>query len=92
MRYTICLDVHKRERQAYIANEDGEVVTEKRFRTSEKSYRRALKNYDGGDVVFEAVGFYRPVAGWLHRHGSDVHLDSSRLRVGRPRVYHCTVF
>ena len=74
MRYTISLDVHKRETQACIANEDGDVVAEKRFRTSEKSYRRALKRYDGGDVVFEAVGFYRPVAGWLDRLGYDVHL------------------
>jgi len=73
MRYTISLDVHKRETQACIASDDGEVVAQKRFRTSERSYRRALKKYEG-EVVFEAVGFYRPVARWLDDLGYDVHL------------------
>jgi transposase len=73
MRHTISLDVHKRETQACIADGDGVVVAEKRFRTTEKSYRRALKKYEG-DVVLEAVGFYRPVAKWLDGLGYDVHL------------------
>ena len=56
--------MHKRETQACITNTGGEVVAEQRFRTSEKSYLRALNKYDD-DVIFEAVGFYRPVARWL---------------------------
>jgi hypothetical protein len=55
MRYTIILDVHKRETQACIADEDGEVVAEKRFRTSERSYRRALKMYGEGSLVSSRV-------------------------------------
>jgi transposase len=74
MRYTISLDVHRRETQACVADEDGDVVAEKRFRTSETSYRRALRKYEDGEVVFEAVGFYRPVARWLDAMGYDVHL------------------
>lgn len=89
MRYTIGLDVHKRETQACIANDDGEVVEEKRFRTLEKSYRRALRKYDEADVVLDTVGFYRSVARRLDGLGYDVHLahlgrvPKSRMKTDR---------
>lgn len=74
LRYTISLDVHKRDTQACIANDAGDILVEKRFRTTKKSYGRALKKYKTGDVIIESVGFYRPVAKWLQDLGYDVHL------------------
>jgi transposase len=74
MHHTITLDVHKRETQACIADAKGNILSEKRFRTTEKAYRRNLKKYSDADVVLESVGFYRPVAKWLTDLGADVHL------------------
>lgn len=74
MRYTVSLDVHKRETQACIANAKGKIVRETRFRTSPKSYKKVLTKYRHGAAILECVGFYRPVAAWLEELGFDVHL------------------
>lgn len=85
MRYTVALDVHKRETQACIANADGKVVQEKRFRTSPKAYKRALNRYRDGDAILECVGFYRPVAKWLGELGYTVHLAHVG-KIPKPRL------
>lgn len=85
MRYTVSLDVHKRETQACIANEKGEVVRETRFRTSPKSYRKVLGKYRDADAIIECVGFYRPVASGLEEMGFDVHLAAVG-KIPKPRL------
>lgn len=85
MRYTVTLDVHKRETQACIANRDGDVLEEKRFRTSPRSYKRALAKYSKGVAILETVGFYRPVAKWLGEQGFEVHLAHVG-KIPKPRI------
>lgn len=84
MTYTITLDVHKRETQACIADERGTVL-EKRFRTSPKSYARALKKYADGVVILECVGFYRPVSSWLQELGLEVHV-ANVAQIPKPKI------
>lgn len=85
MRYTVSLDVHKRETQACIANANGVVVRETRFRTSPKSYKKVLGKYRDGDAILECVGFYRPVTAWLEEMGFDVHLAAVG-KIPKPRL------
>lgn len=84
MSYTIALDVHKRETQACIADETGHEV-QKRFRTSPKSFQRALGKYGPCPVVLECVGFYRPITSWLEDMGMEVHV-ANVARIPKPKV------
>lgn len=68
----VALDVHKNETQAHIVTKTG-VVT-KRFRTRSRSFQRALQEFQGDEVLVEAVGMHRPVAAWLTSMGMHVHL------------------
>lgn len=68
----VALDVHKLETQAHIRR-GAEVIT-KRFRTRAASYRRALADFEGEEVLIESVGMHRPVAAWLTSMGMNVRL------------------
>lgn len=58
---------------------------EKRFRTSPKSFRRALARYAPCPVILECVGFYRPVTTWLMELRMDVHV-ANVARIPKPKV------
>lgn len=85
MPHVIALDVHKRETQACIANTKGEIIRETRFRTTRSSYRRVLNKYARGTVIIETVGFYRPVAKWLHELDLEIHL-AHLAKIPKPRL------
>lgn len=72
--HTIGLDIHKRETQAYVTDEDGNLVAEKRFRTRQASFRQALREFGPSTTIIESVGFHRPVAKWLTVQGHNVVL------------------
>lgn len=74
MRRIIALDIHKHETQACVMNEDGTVLEEKRFPTSEKAFRSNLRKHGAGAAIIESVGFHRPVARWLQKQGHEVHI------------------
>lgn len=87
--YTIGLDVHKRETQACIVDEQGNVVAEKRFATRSHAFRRALKDYPESRVVLESVGMHRPVVKWLTQLGHEANVafmgDQKRPRIKTDR-------
>jgi transposase len=83
--HTIGLDIHKRETQACVTDEKGQVVAEKRFRTRRASFRQALREFGASNTIIESVGFHRPVAKWLGEQGHNVilaHVGNQR----RPRI------
>lgn len=81
----IGLDIHKRETQACVVSERGEVLEEKRFKTQREAFEHELAEYAGVPVVIEAVGFSRPVARWLQEQGHDVRLAHPRA-IPKPMV------
>lgn len=82
---TIALDVHKRETQACIVDRKGNVLEEKRFRTTPRSYARVLSAYEATDVIIESVGMHRPVVRWIREQGHVVHMANTS-RIPKPRV------
>jgi transposase len=85
MNVVIGVDIHKRESQACVIDEDGDVVEEKRFKTTPEGFAKALSKYGPSPVVIEAVGFHRPVAKWLTEQGHELHLAHAR-DLEKPKV------
>lgn len=85
MNVTIGVDIHKRESQACVIDEDGDVIEETRFRTTPEAFEKALSKYGPSPVVIEAVGFHRPVAKWLTEQGHELHLAHARS-LEKPKV------
>lgn len=68
------LDVHKKETQVCITNQDGDILKETRVPTTQEDLQDALPTDEDADVAMEALGFHRPVTDWLEEAGHTVHL------------------